>query len=70
MIGRGHAAAYLNLLAQRLCAEGAPLVAVDPHRDNLRAQRAYGKAGFRLSGSVGTETGIAVRMVYEPERSR
>ena len=27
MIGRGHGAAYLGLLAQRLCAEGAPLVA-------------------------------------------
>jgi aminoglycoside 6'-N-acetyltransferase len=29
MIGRGHGAAYLRLLARRLC-EGAPLVAIDP----------------------------------------
>ena len=30
MIGRGHGQAYLRLLAERLCAEGAPLIAIDP----------------------------------------
>ena len=30
MIGCCHGQAYLRLLAERLCAEGAPLVAIDP----------------------------------------
>ena len=41
MIGRGHGSAYLKLLAERLRAEGAPVVAIDPDVDNLRARRAY-----------------------------
>ena len=48
MIGRGHGQAYLRLLAARLCAECAPLVAIDPAEDNVRARRAYEKAGFRV----------------------
>jgi aminoglycoside 6'-N-acetyltransferase len=66
MIGRGHGPAYLALLAERLCAEGAPLVAIDPAIDNFRARRAYEKAGFRLAGPVATEAGPAVLMVFEP----
>jgi aminoglycoside 6'-N-acetyltransferase len=68
MIGRGHGQAYLRLLAKKLCAEGAPLVAIDPAPDNVRARRAYEKAGFRLAGSVTTEAGRAVLMLYEPAR--
>ena len=66
MIGRGHGQAYLRLLAERLCAEGAPLVAIDPAEDNVRARRAYEKAGFRPAGSAATEAGQAVLMLYEP----
>jgi aminoglycoside 6'-N-acetyltransferase len=47
MIGRGHGSRYLRLLAERLIAEGAPLIAIDPSLENVRAQRAYAKAGFR-----------------------
>jgi aminoglycoside 6'-N-acetyltransferase len=36
MVGRGHGAAYLRLRAERLCAQGAPPVAVDPAPDNSR----------------------------------
>jgi aminoglycoside 6'-N-acetyltransferase len=57
MIGRGHGPAYLRLLAERLSAEGAPLVAIDPAADNLRARRAYERAGFRMEGQVETEAG-------------
>ena len=39
------------------------LVAIDPATDNVRARRAYEKAGFRL---VTTEAGRAVLMLYEP----
>jgi aminoglycoside 6'-N-acetyltransferase len=70
MIGRGHGRAYLRLLAERLCAEGAPLVAIYPAEDNFRARRAYEKAGFRLAGSAPTEAGPVILMVYEPDPPR
>jgi aminoglycoside 6'-N-acetyltransferase len=69
MIGQGHGHAYLRLLAERLCAEGAPLVAIDPAEGNLRAQHAYEKAGFRVETRVVTEAGPAVLMLYEPQRA-
>jgi aminoglycoside 6'-N-acetyltransferase len=68
MIGRGHGAAYLRLLAELLCAEGAPLVAIDPNAENLRAQRAYSKAGFGGETLVATDTGPAVLMIYDPRK--
>ena len=66
MIGRGHGQAYLRLLAEKLCAEGAPLVAIDPAIDNVRARRAYENAGFRVEATVATDAGPAVLMLYEP----
>jgi aminoglycoside 6'-N-acetyltransferase len=69
MIGRGHGPAYLRLLAERLCAEGAPLVAIDPAEGNLRARRAYEKAGFRVEARVVIKAGPAVLMLYEPPRA-
>jgi len=68
MIGRGHGAAYLRLLAERLSAEGAPVVAIDPAVDNTRARRAYAKAGFVGETSVATPNGSAVVMVYGRSR--
>jgi hypothetical protein len=35
----------LHQLARRLLADGAPLVAIDPDIANLRARRAYARAG-------------------------
>ena len=67
MLGCGHGQAYLRLLAERLFAEGAPLVAIDPAEGNLRARRAYEKAGFRLQTLVTTATGPAALMVFEPQ---
>jgi aminoglycoside 6'-N-acetyltransferase len=46
MIGRGHGSAFLQLLAQRLIEQGAPLVAIDPDARNIRARKAYRNAGF------------------------
>jgi aminoglycoside 6'-N-acetyltransferase len=65
MIGRGHGSAYLRLLAQRLRVEGAPVVAIDPDQHNLRARRAYEKAGFRGSTVVETGAGPAILMMFE-----
>jgi aminoglycoside 6'-N-acetyltransferase len=56
MIGRGHGSAFLRLVAERLEAEGAPVVAIDPDVDNARARRAYQKAGFRGDTVVDTES--------------
>jgi aminoglycoside 6'-N-acetyltransferase len=67
MIGQGHGHAYLRLLAERLCSEDAPLVAINPAEGNLHAQRAYEKAGFRVEARVVTEAGPAVLMLYEPK---
>jgi aminoglycoside 6'-N-acetyltransferase len=64
MIGRGHGAAFLRLLAQRLCNEGTPVVAIDPDADNHRARRAYAKAGFKGEAVVTTAAGPAVVMLF------
>ena len=66
MIGRGHGSVYLRLLAERLQAEGAPAVAIDPAADNMRARRAYEKAGFVGDGIVETSAGPWVLMIFEP----
>jgi aminoglycoside 6'-N-acetyltransferase len=65
MIGRGHGSTYLRLLAERLRAEGAPLVAIDPDLDNLRARRAYEKAGFRGDTVVESGEGPAILMIFD-----
>ena len=65
LIGGNHKQAYLRPLAKKLC-EGAPLVAIGPAIDNVRAQRANEKARFRAEGTVATEAGPAILMLYEP----
>jgi len=69
LIGRGHGRANLRLLAEWLCADSAPLVAIDPSEWNLRAQRAYERAGFRVEARVVTEAGPVTLMLYEPQRA-
>ena len=64
MIGRGHGSAFLRLLAERLKVEGAPVVAVDPDAANLRARRAYGKAGFHGQAVIDTGEGPAILMTF------
>ena len=70
MIGRGHGQAYLRLLAEKLCAGRSPLVAIDPATANVRARRAYEKAGFRAEAMLVTEAGPAVLMLYEREATK
>lgn len=64
MIGCGHGAAFLRLLAQRLISEGAPLVAIDPDLNNLRARRAYGSAGFVEDRSADARSAGVSVMVF------
>jgi aminoglycoside 6'-N-acetyltransferase len=64
MIGRGHGSAFLRLLAERLMRAGAPAVAIDPDVANLRARRAYEKAGFRVEATAMTREGDVVLMTF------
>jgi aminoglycoside 6'-N-acetyltransferase len=64
MIGCGHGSDYLRLLAERLVAEGAPAIAIDPAVGNFRARRAYEKAGFIEEKIVQTSEGPAVLMTF------
>ena len=64
MIGQGHGRVFLRLLAERLIREGAPLVAIDPDLENVRARSAYAAAGFREIGAVQTVEGPALLMTF------
>jgi aminoglycoside 6'-N-acetyltransferase len=64
MIGRGHGSAFLKLLAMQLLTEGAPMVAIDPDVHNVRARRAYAKAGFVGDTQVETGEGPAILMMF------
>ena len=47
LVGKGHGAAILRQFAATLFDEGAPRLITDPHPDNVRAIKAYEKAGVR-----------------------
>jgi aminoglycoside 6'-N-acetyltransferase len=64
MIGCGHGSAFLRAIAERLRAEGAPVVAIDPAADNHRARRAYARAGFIGEDIVETGAGPAMLMLF------
>lgn len=71
MLGRGHGSALLRAQCDRLFAAGAPAIGTDPHPDNLRARRAYRKAGFvEVSGPVDTRWGRAILMERWPEEAK
>ena len=57
--------AALGRRAQRLRAEGAPVVAIDPDVENMCARRAYEKAGFRGDRVVASSAGPAILMIFE-----
>ena len=65
MIGRGHGSAFLRLVADRLKAEGAPVVAIDPDVENVRARRAYEWAGFGRAVAVDTCKVPAILMTFD-----
>jgi aminoglycoside 6'-N-acetyltransferase len=70
MLNCGHGTALLRQHCERLFGEGAPAIGTDPHPDNLRARRAYEKAGFAVvSDPVETRWGRAVLMERWPTQS-
>lgn len=48
MLGRGHGSRFLRQHVEKLFSLGAPAAGADPHPENLRARRAYEKAGFAV----------------------
>ena len=67
MLDRGHGTAFVAEHVRRLFDAGAPAVGTDPHPDNLRARRAYAKAGFaEVGGPVDTPWGRAILMERWP----
>lgn len=63
MIGRGHGSAFLRLAALDLRQRYSALM-IDPAPDNLRAIRAYEKAGFHGDAIVDTPDGPARLMTF------
>ena len=64
MLNQGHGGKFLRQLAEQLIVEGAPLIVIDPARDNERAQRAYGNAGFCPREEAQTDAGSVILMVF------
>ena len=67
LIGKGHGPRIINAFVERLFAEGAPRVVIDPDPANEAAIRAYTKAGFRFVDERTSIYGPAVIMARAPE---
>ena len=64
MVGVGHGSAFIAMRMQALFAEGAPVIATDPHPDNARAIVVYRKLGFEPVGPPQeTQWGLALPML-------
>jgi aminoglycoside 6'-N-acetyltransferase len=63
MIERGHGSAFIRHFVDDRLAEGAPRIVTDPDPENIRAVRAYEKAGFEKVRMVDTPDGPALLMV-------
>jgi aminoglycoside 6'-N-acetyltransferase len=67
LVGKGHGSAIVRQFIDMLFKEGAPRVVIDPHPDNLRAIRAYEKAGFRAFDTRTSIYGPALLMARDAE---
>ncbi len=65
LVGKGHGPAILDQFAETLFDEGAPRLVIDPDPGNLRAIRAYEKAGFRPLDRRSSVYGDALLMVRD-----
>ena len=63
MIDRGHGSALIRSFVDNLLNGGTPRVVTDPDPENIRAVRAYEKAGFQRARLVDTPDGRALLMV-------
>ena len=63
MIGCGHGSGFIRQFADALLRNGTPRVVTDPDPANIRAVRAYQKAGFEPEREVDTPDGPTLLMV-------
>jgi len=66
MIEHGHGSALIRAFADERLRQGAPRMVTDPDPANLRAMRAYEKAGFEKVRMVDTPDGPSLLMVRNP----
>jgi aminoglycoside 6'-N-acetyltransferase len=70
MIGKGHGTGFIQQRLTELFSRGVPVIATDPHPENLRAISAYQKVGFHIAGPVQqTKWGLVLPMVARPDHS-
>ena len=67
LVGKGHGSAIVRQFTDMLFEEGCPRVVIDPHPDNLRAVRAYEKAGFCAFDTRTSIYGPALMMARDAE---
>jgi aminoglycoside 6'-N-acetyltransferase len=67
LVGIGHGSAIVRQFVDELFAEGAPRVIIDPDPANLRAIRAYEKAGFKAFDTRASIHGPALMMARDNE---
>jgi aminoglycoside 6'-N-acetyltransferase len=66
MIGIGHGTAFIGARLRNLFAQGAPVIATDPHPDNHRAIAVYRKLGFDVFGPpYQTQWGLILPMMVK-----
>ena len=63
MVDQGHGSALIRSFVDGLLKTGTPRVVTDPDPENIRAVRAYEKAGFEKVSLVDTPDGRALLMV-------
>jgi aminoglycoside 6'-N-acetyltransferase len=67
LVGIGHGSAIVRQFVEELFAEGTPRVIIDPDPANLRAIRAYEKAGFKAFDTRTSIYGPALMMARDNE---
>ncbi|NGO49981.1 GNAT family N-acetyltransferase [Allomesorhizobium camelthorni] len=67
LVGIGHGSAIVRQFVEELFAEGTPRVIIDPDPANLRAIRAYEKAGFKAFDKRTSVYGPALMMARDNE---
>ncbi len=65
-IERGHGSALIRCFVDACFRQGVPRMVTDPDPENVRAVRAYEKAGFAKDRLVATPDGMALLMVRNP----
>ena len=70
LVGIGHGSAIVRQFVEELFAEGTPRVIIDPDPANLRAIRAYERAGFKAFDTRISIYGPALMMARDNEEGK